>query len=301
MKRNDGNTLVFLFATVLSALFTVSFFFLIGESMRVANEFLRESFPDSGQTIGSLRLFGYVAFVVTLVLMLLGLIVGKSCPSIAGVVAMYLPTFGYFTMTMFPLTGLGFMRALWLPLLDFSPSLLRLGDIVYAPFILLVNQLGYRGYITIIVNLSWELMAAGAFIFFLGALTWLYGKFKGYEIVDFWIYRVSRHPQYLGLLIWSYGLTLLMMFWQRWSWSFLLPEPSLPWLIYALTLVAVALNEESKMAKKYCDRYMKYRSSAYFMLPLPKTISKLITFPVKVLLKKNQPENKKEIAYTILI
>jgi protein-S-isoprenylcysteine O-methyltransferase Ste14 len=144
-------------------------------------------------------------------------------------------------------------------------------------------------------------MAAGVFVFFLGVLTWFYGKFKGCEIVDFWIYRASRHPQYLGLLIWSYGLTLLMMFWQQWSWSFLLPEPSLPWLIYALTLVAVALNEESKMAKKYGDRYMKYRSSASFMLPLPKKVSRLMTFPIKILLKKNFPENRKEIACTILI
>ena len=304
MKKKDWNTSIFFFAAVLSALFTAAFFFLMEETMRVVNEFLLGSFPDSGQIFGSLRLFCYVAFGVTLILTLLGFIVGKSCPSVVGAIAMYLPTFGYFTITMIPLAGIGLLRALWLPLLDFSPSLLKLGDIVFVPFILLVNQLGYRGYIIIIENLSWELMATGVFIFFSGALTWFYGKFKGCEIVDFWIYKVSRHPQYLGLLIWSYGLTLLIMFMPQFTgiWFLkILPEPSLPWLIYALTLVAVALNEESKMAKKYGDRYMKYHSSASFMLPLPKTISRLVTFPIRVLLKKNLPENKKEIAYTILI
>ncbi|MBS7615416.1 hypothetical protein KEJ18_06795 [Candidatus Bathyarchaeota archaeon] len=239
-----------------------------------------------------------------MVLVLLGFIVGKSYPSVAGAVAMYLPTFGYFTVTMLPLAGIGLLRALWLPLLDVSPSLLGLGDVVFVPFILLVNHLGYRGYLIFIENLSWELMAVGVFIFFLGVLTWLYGKFKGYEIVDFWIYRVSRHPQYLGLLIWSYGLTLLMMFMPQFSgvWFLkLLPGPSLPWLIYALTLVAIALNEESRMAKKYSDRFMEYRGLVSFMLPLPKAIPKIITFPMKALLKKSLPENKKEIAYSISI
>jgi hypothetical protein len=52
-------------------------------------------------------------------------------------------------------------------------------------------------------------MALGLIIFLLGVFTWLYGKFKGIRIIDFWIYRYSRHPQYFGFLLWSYGLTIL--------------------------------------------------------------------------------------------
>lgn len=304
LKRNNVNTLIFFFAAFLSVLFTIAFFFLMGESMRVVNELLLGFFSDWGlwgAQLESLRLFCYAAFVVTLVFMLLGFIIGKSCPSVAGAIAMYLPTFGYFTATMFPLAGIGCLRVLWLPLLDVSPSLLRLGDIVYAPFDFLINLYERHGYV-VIETLSSDLIILGVFIFFLGVLTWIYGKFKKSEIVDFWIYRVSRHPQYLGLLLWSYGLTMLMMFRQQFVmvwWK--LPEPSLPWLVYALTLVAVALNEEIKMAKKFGDKYIKYRGSASFMLPFPKIFSKLITFPIKILLKKRFPENRKEIAYTILI
>jgi protein-S-isoprenylcysteine O-methyltransferase Ste14 len=48
----------------------------------------------------------------------------------------------------------------------------------------------------------------GLFIFFLRAAAWLYGRFKGVGLVTFWIYRYSRHPQYLGFLLWSYGLLM---------------------------------------------------------------------------------------------
>jgi protein-S-isoprenylcysteine O-methyltransferase Ste14 len=297
------NIRISFFAAILSTLFTIGVFFLMWDAMRVVNELLLRFFPDSGpqleEIISSLRPFFYLAFGVTFILMLLGLIIGKRYLSIVGAIVMYLPTFGYFTVTMFPLAGLGLLCALWLPLLDFSPSILRLGDIIYAPYNVLINQLGVRGYI-IIETLSSVLMVVGVFIFFLGVLTWIYGKFKGCEIIDFWIYRISRHPQYLGLLLWSYGLTMLTMFRQI-LWSFIFPEPSLPWLVYALTLVAVALNEEVKMVKKYGEKYMKYRNSVSFMMPLSKTISRLLTFPIKVLLKKNLPENRKEIIYTILI
>ncbi|NIO37088.1 hypothetical protein GTO27_05230, partial [Candidatus Bathyarchaeota archaeon] len=35
------------------------------------------------------------------------------------------------------------------------------------------------------------------------------GKFEKRKIYDFWIYKYSRHPQYLGFILWSYGVMLL--------------------------------------------------------------------------------------------
>lgn len=303
MKENDGNSTLCLFSVVLSVLFTVVFFFLVIESARVIDGFFLGSFPDSGEIIPSLRPICYVAFGVTIFLMLLGFVVSKTHSSVAGAFFMYLPTFGYFTAAMIPLAGIGLLRLLWLPLLDVSPSILRLRDVAFAPFIFLVNQFGMNGFIFIEV-ISSLLMVAGVFIFFFGVLTWLFGKFRGRGIVDFWIYDISRHPQYLGLLLWSYGQTLLMIFMPQFSgiWFLdLLPEPSLPWVIYALILVAVALDEETKMTKEYGENYRKYCNHASFMLPLPRMIENSITFPVKALFKKNQPSNKKEITCSMLI
>ncbi|MEM2111237.1 MAG: hypothetical protein QXX08_05090 [Candidatus Bathyarchaeia archaeon] len=53
------------------------------------------------------------------------------------------------------------------------------------------------------------------------------------------------------------------------------------------------------MVKKYGDEYFKYRNKAPFMMPLPKFISSLIKAPIRILLKKNWPENGKEIVFTI--
>jgi len=43
-----------------------------------------------------------------------------------------------------------------------------------------------------------------SFIFLLATAAWLYGRMKGVELIDFWIYQHSRHPN-----IWAslYGIT----------------------------------------------------------------------------------------------
>ncbi len=303
------NLAFFSAAAVLSVLFTVAFFFLMLESVRAVDELLLRFFPDSGsigRSIRSLRPFGYAAFGATVVLMFLGFLLGRSGPSAVGAIAMYLPTFGGFALTMYPLAGIGVMYALWLPLLDFSPSLLELADIVYVPYNLLSSLLGKDGFVNVhgtcisISKPSAVLMGSGIFIFFLGVLTWIYGRSRGCKIVDFWIYRFSRHPQYLGFLLWSYGTLALELTGGPQS-VWIAPDPSLPWLVSALTLIAVALNEEVKMVKEHGRKYLEYRSSTPFMLLLPKIVLRLATFPVKVLLKKDFPDNRKEIAYTILI
>lgn len=128
----------------------------------------------------------------------------------------------------------------------------------------------------------------------------LYGKFKRFEIIDFGIYRYSRHPQYLGFLIWSYGL--LLLFTNSYLFSYLdTPRPGLPWLILALTTIGIALQEESGIVRKHGEKYLNYRNNTPFLFPLPKQVSKLIRAPVKAIFKKDWPENRKEIACTILI
>ncbi len=300
-------TRVFLFATVLSVLFTVAFFFLMTESVGAVDGFLLNLFPDYGpwwssgkamETIECLRPFGYVAFGIILVLILLGFAVSKGYLSAIGSMALYLPVFGHFAFTMFFLAGIGITRALWLPLWDGSPYLIDLGDVVLLPFLpflyapLYVYEIGR--------TLSFIIIGAGVFIFFFGLLTWLYGKFKGCEIVDFWIYRVSRHPQYFGLSLWNYGMLVLTTFLPAPRGGGY-PSPGLPWLVSTLTIIAVALHEEMDMVKRHGEKYLNYRGSTPFLLPLPKRLSELITIPMKVLLKKKLPENRKEIAYTISI
>jgi protein-S-isoprenylcysteine O-methyltransferase Ste14 len=148
--------------------------------------------------------------------------------------------------------------------------------------------------------LSLIIMVMGLIIFFLGVFTWLYGKFKGIRIIDFWIYQYSRHPQYFGFLLWSYGLTILASTIGAHKGGYV-PPPSLPWLISTLIIVGVALHEENVMVRMYGDEYVRYRNCTPFMLPLPKQISNLATLPMRKLLGKSRPENGREIAFIILL
>lgn len=318
MRKN----LSFLPIAVLSALFTVAFFFSMLESLSIANEFLLNFFPDISLANGVriqertdfLRPVGYFAFGLTLILVLIGFVVRKGYLSAIGSIAFCLPVFGYFSFTMFFLVGIGAIRALWFPLIDFSPNLtLWLDMIVYLPMLAFPYYIGvYSGWYFHVhillyggVGISMFISAAGTFIFFLGTLTWLHGKFKGRPIVDFWIYRFSRHPQYLGFLLWGYGMLAIF----PWS-SYIIspdgritpiPPPSFPWLVSTLTIIAVALHEEIEMVRKHGDKYLDYRSRTPFMLPLPKFISALITVPMEFFLKKKLPENRRELAYTLLV
>jgi len=140
----------------------------------------------------------------------------------------------------------------------------------------------------------------GIFIFILGTFAWFRGRLEGRKISDFGVYKYSRHPQYFGFLLWSYGILLL---------ASLSPVPmggqnpgaSLTWLISALMIICIALLEEIKMAKLFGKSYLEYRKNSPFMLPLPKALSRLLTWPNRLLLKKDFPEKRREVLYTFLI
>lgn len=143
-------------------------------------------------------------------------------------------------------------------------------------------------------------VGGGLLIFCVGTFTWLYGKLEKRKVFDFWVYRYSRHPQYLGFILWSYGVLLHTALTPAVRGD-TMPEPSFPWLISTILIICVALAEEITMIKQADDNYLQYRKSAPFMLPLPRFLAKLITVPNRVLLKKDLPESGREVIYTFVI
>lgn len=141
---------VLLAALMLSVLFAVALVYMMSEIQDIVDELLRIISPGyQGTTIetGILRPFGYIAFVITLFLIVLGFLIKRDWLAVTGSVALYLPTFGYFAFVMWSLfAGIGVLRVLWFPLLDLSPDILKLGDIAYCPlFILIILILGITG------------------------------------------------------------------------------------------------------------------------------------------------------------
>ena len=295
--------------TLLAIVFTVALTFATIEAPRVLNRLIRVNFdvPDLHPVIepdlieqymdaNHVRPIGYTCLAVVIILMVVGLVAEKRGLSSLGAVVFFLPTFGYFAGYMFFLAGLGLLRALWLP---FWGNLLKLGDITLLPYTILVYPFALIG-VDIRRAVAYLAIGLGLLTFLLGTMAWFYAKFQKKGTVDFWLYRFSRHPQYLGWILWSYGLMLL---------AAQAPIPlggenpgaSLPWLISSLVIVCVALGEEIRMSRERGEEYETYRASAPFMFPLPRFASTVITAPMRILLRKDRPGNRKEHVVTFVI
>ena len=81
-----------------------------------------------------IRLGGYICLGLILILIVAGFVLEKQGLASAGAIILFLPVFGHFAATMFFLGGLAFLRFLWLPFLDISFDIMRLGDIVLLPY-----------------------------------------------------------------------------------------------------------------------------------------------------------------------
>lgn len=294
---------------LLAAVFAVALTFATVEAPRMLSRIIRENFDvpnlhpviepeliEEFMTSNHVRLIGYSCLVVVALLIIVGLITEKRGLSSLGAIAFFLPTFGYFAGYMFFLAGLGMLRALWLP---FWGPLLKLGDVALLPYVILVYPFALIG-VDIRRALAFLAIGAGLLVFLLGTLAWFYARFQRRGTADLWLYRFSRHPQYLGWIMWSYGLMLL---------AIQAPIPlggenpgaSLPWLISSLIIACVALGEEIRMSKERGEEYEAYRRSAPFMLPLPGFISRVVSAPMRAVLRKNHPENGRDLIITFAV
>jgi protein-S-isoprenylcysteine O-methyltransferase Ste14 len=294
--------------SVLAVVFTIALTFATLRLPVILGNWLSNYFPDIHPIMEPERVaefmvvarpVGYACLAVIAFLIVAGLVMGKRKLSIFGSFAFFLPTFGYFFASMFFLAGLGILRVPFIPFWDPSVNLMSFGDISYLPYLALVYPF-WLGGVDIRELLAWIAIGIGLFIFVLGTIAWFYGKLQGRKTVDFWIYRYTRHPQYLGFIIWSYGV-MLFAAQQPVPMGGSNPGASLPWLLTSLIIVCIALAEENKMRKEDSRRYLQYTDSAPFMFPIPKVVSSVVTFPIRLLLKKNKPETGKEIVATFAI
>ncbi len=294
------------FLTLLAFLFSVALTFATVEAPRIIDLILADYFPDyipadpvAVELVGIARPIGYACIAAIIVLIVVGFVTKRKNLSFLGVLFFFLPTFGYFASSMFLLAGLGILRASWIPFLDPSVSLVKLGDIAYLPYMIIVYPFSLLG-LDIRRHLALVAMGLGFLMFFLGTVAWFYGKVERRKTVTFWIYRYSRHPQYLGFIVWSYGV-MLQAAQTPVPWGGENPGASLPWLISTLVVVCIALAEEITMMKKDRDMYLEYKNSAPFMFPIPKSVTSAITAPVRILMGKNQPEDRREIVMTFAV
>ncbi|MFC1661843.1 HEAT repeat domain-containing protein [Gemmatimonadota bacterium] len=245
-----------------------------------------------------LRAIGYVTFGFMVLLIVAGFATNRTGLAALGGVAFMLPVFAQFAAVMFFLAGLGLLNVVWLPVLDISSGgLASFGTVARAPFDLLRWLLGLVG-----INGFWPLVlffiGAGSLIFLLGTYAWLSARARGKSVADFFVYRLSRHPQYLGWIVWSYGVYLLLLrgHYPRRSWGI---SAGFPWLVSTMVIIGVAMLEELKMRRRHGDEYETYRRTAPFLFPLPRFVERLFAAPFRIFFGHERPERGREVAVVI--
>lgn len=297
-----------------SAVFAIGLTFAAVELPRQVNVLLQENFEfphgDSGPQgeraepfveAYNLRWIGYASLFIIVGLTAVGLASERSRWIAGGAVALFLPVFGHFCKAMFFLSGLGVLRVLWLPLFDLDFSFLRLGEVAFVPFAALTWLADL-----IEPSLHWYLpsiiMVVGVFLFALGTMTWLQARVQKRGTADFWIYRFSRHPQYLGWIVWSYGLLLFTEIFAEVNFKIsYVVRNSLPWLISTMLVFGVALTEEIQMRRQRGAEYTFYQSRVPLLFPVPRFIARLVSWPMRLVLRKELPESGREVAVVVLL
>jgi protein-S-isoprenylcysteine O-methyltransferase Ste14 len=167
--------------------------------------------------------------------------------------------------------------------------------VVYLPYMAVVYPFHLAG-LDVRMVVAYAAIAVGFFLFVLGTISWFYGKIQEKKTVTFWIYRVSRHPQYLGFIVWSYGIMLLAAF-QPVPFGGLNPGASLPWVISTLLVICIALSEETKMSREDRQAHLAYRKTAPFLFPVPRVVVRIVGAPLRIVSGKGGNANRRNVAY----
>ncbi len=175
---------------------------------------------------------------------------------------------------------------------------------VQAPFDALrwvLARVGVNGYWPLVLFF----IGSGALLFLLGTFEWLRARARKEGVATGWVYRISRHPQYLGWIIWSYGVYLLLLrgLYPKRSWGI---GASLPWLLSTMVIIGVALVEELRMRRQQGAAYDDYRSSAPFLFPVPAAVGRILAAPFRWISGKDGPERVREVVtvlalYTVVL
>lgn len=97
------------------------------------------------------------------------------------------------------------------------------------------------------------------------------------KIITTGFYSVVRHPQYLGIIIMTLGISIMCFEWKGSLGIFIkyvlgtgyliLEDVWIAWLIQALGYILLAHFEERHLLREYGEEYLQYRQKVPFMLP----------------------------------
>lgn len=101
------------------------------------------------------------------------------------------------------------------------------------------------------------LLISGSIIFLASFIFWILNLRGGGGLITSGIYRFVRHPQYLGIILLSLGLTIRS----------LRPISFIAWITLLIGYLILASLEERSLFKAYGPRYKEYSKRTAFIVP----------------------------------
>jgi len=109
-----------------------------------------------------------------------------------------------------------------------------------------------------IIDLS--LLTSGSAIFIIAFITWLTNLKRNGNLLTRGIYKIVRHPQYLGIILLTLGLSIRS----------LRPISLIAWITLLFGYLTLASLEEASLLKIYGSRYEEYSERTAFLIPFLK-------------------------------
>ena len=137
----------------------------------------------------------------------------------------------------------------------------------------------YRGLPVALGYIGMFLIVAGITLFLTAYVHYFARRRKG--LLTAGLYSIVRHPQYLGIILATFGITLFRRPTSAWplplsgTFVYWRPMEIIAWLTLVFTYLLLANNEEKHLQKKYGADFLSYKRRVPFILPLlPPDISK---------------------------
>lgn len=109
-----------------------------------------------------------------------------------------------------------------------------------------------------IIDLSLSII--GLAIFLAAFASWIMNLRRGGELLTSGVYRIVRHPQYLGMILLTLGITIRS----------LRPISFIAWNILLFSYLILASLEERDLLRIYGKKYREYTERTAFMMPFLK-------------------------------
>lgn len=112
----------------------------------------------------------------------------------------------------------------------------------------------------------------GIVIFTVAAIQWLWYHRKKIGLFTKGLYSKSRHPQFLGIIITTMGLTIMVLTVGPMVGATFddggLQQLVVLWFLQVLGYMTIAFFEERSLSKKFGDQYKQYAQKVPFIFPV---------------------------------